>query len=92
MPMQGLTAASLKKHPALIPLFACVAAGCAWSAFYISRLMRGPDVRWFNKSKGTTSNSEIADPTWQMKFYSPVLDYKSIKYPEERPRIEEFYK
>jgi len=90
--MQGLTLASLKKHPALIPLFACVGAGCVWSAYYIGRLCtRNPDVQWFGKGNGVTlSNSKYYG--YQYKFYSPIVDYSKLKHPEERPPIESWTK
>jgi NADH dehydrogenase (ubiquinone) 1 alpha subcomplex subunit 4 len=86
MPMAGLSAASLKKHPALIPLFVCVGAGVAWATYYVFRLStRNPDVAWKNK------NGDISNTRWsindQYKFYSINTDYKNLKFPEERPKI-----
>ncbi|XP_059151228.1 cytochrome c oxidase subunit NDUFA4-like [Physella acuta] len=86
MPMKGLTLASLKHHPSLVPLFVCVGAGMAWAGYYIVRLAtRCPDVGWKDKQEG------MANVRWpvnkQYKFYSPNLDYKSLKHPEERPDI-----
>ncbi|KAK0060011.1 cytochrome c oxidase subunit NDUFA4 [Biomphalaria pfeifferi] len=86
MPMAGLSMASLKKHPSLIPLFVCVGGGMLWAAYYTLRLAtRNPDVGWKNKSE------EMSNTRWpvnqQYKFFSPVVDYKTLKHPEERPEL-----
>ncbi|CAL1536753.1 unnamed protein product [Lymnaea stagnalis] len=86
MTMPGLTVASLKKHPSLIPLFVCVGGGMAWAAYYIYRLAaKSPDVGWKDKHEG------MANLRWpvnkQYKFYAPNIDYSSLKKPEERPDI-----
>ncbi|KAH9523869.1 NADH dehydrogenase 1 alpha subcomplex subunit 4 ndufa4 [Bulinus truncatus] len=70
----------------LIPLYVCVGGGMAWAAFYIFRLAtRSPDVGWKNKGE------EMANLRWpvnqQYKFYSPNIDYKKLKHPEERPEL-----
>ena len=79
MVMAGMTWASLKKNPALIPLYVCTAVGMAWSAFYTLRLAtKNPDVTWSRKN-----NPE----PWQeyrnkqYKFYSPIRDYSNIESP-----------
>ncbi|CAG5131831.1 unnamed protein product [Candidula unifasciata] len=86
MPMAGLTASSLKKHPALLPLFACVGAGVAWASYYIWRLAtQSPDVGWRAK------DGDMPNTRWpankQYKFYSPNVDYKKLEVPEEKPKI-----
>ncbi|BFZ06480.1 hypothetical protein BsWGS_09519 [Bradybaena similaris] len=86
MPMAGLTASSLKKHPALLPLFACVGAGVAWAAFYIYRLStKCPDVGWKDKGEGMPNTRWPANR--QYKFYSPNVDYKALSEPDEKPKI-----
>merc|ERR1712142_755574 len=75
--MQGLTFASLKRHPALIPLYVCLGAGVGMSAFYTLRLAtRNPDVSW-----NRTGNPEPqqAYMNKQYKFYSPIRDYSTYK-------------
>ncbi|XP_005104101.1 cytochrome c oxidase subunit NDUFA4-like [Aplysia californica] len=86
MPMAGLTMASLKKHPSLVPLFVCVGGGMAWAAYYIGRLsLRSPDVGWSQKHEG------MANTRWpvnkQYKFYSPIRDYSKLENPKERPQL-----
>ncbi|XP_043465481.1 cytochrome c oxidase subunit NDUFA4 [Leptopilina heterotoma] len=45
--MQGLSLKSIKKHPALIPLYVVFAAGCLTSGAYLIRLaVKNPDVSW----------------------------------------------
>ncbi|XP_014217017.1 cytochrome c oxidase subunit NDUFA4 [Copidosoma floridanum] len=69
MVMQGLTASSLKKNPALIPLFICLGVGMAGAVFYTIRLAaRCPDVSW-NKKKNPEPWEYWADK--QYKFYRP---------------------
>merc|ERR1712154_170088 len=85
--MQGLTLSSLKKHPALIPLFACVGGGCLWAGYYTLRLaIRNPDVQWFGKN-GDLPNVK-REWTKQYKFLAPKVDYSKLQAPEERPPIE----
>ncbi|XP_064644629.1 cytochrome c oxidase subunit NDUFA4-like [Lineus longissimus] len=85
--MQGLSLKSLKKHPALIPLYFCVGVGVCGAAFYTTRLAtRCPDVSW-DKKKNPYPWQKLGE-TGQYKFYSPVRDYKKLKYPSERPDIE----
>uniref|UniRef100_A0A8W7PQ96 NADH dehydrogenase [ubiquinone] 1 alpha subcomplex subunit 4 n=1 Tax=Anopheles coluzzii TaxID=1518534 RepID=A0A8W7PQ96_ANOCL len=49
--MQGLTMASLKKNPALIPLYVCIAMGSAGAVFYTLRLaLKSPEVTWSRKN------------------------------------------
>ncbi|CAH1112957.1 unnamed protein product [Psylliodes chrysocephalus] len=76
--MQGMSIKSLTKHKALIPLYFCVALGCAGAAFYTARLaFRNPDVQW-NRS-GDISNEEFRQK--QYKFYSPNVDYSKMESP-----------
>uniref|UniRef100_A0A182VXQ4 NADH dehydrogenase [ubiquinone] 1 alpha subcomplex subunit 4 n=1 Tax=Anopheles minimus TaxID=112268 RepID=A0A182VXQ4_9DIPT len=77
--MQGLTMASLKKNPALIPLYVCIALGSAGAVFYTLRLaLRSPEVTWSRKN-----NPEPWEEyrNKQHKFYSPVRDYSNIHSP-----------
>lgn len=84
--MKGLTAASLRSHPSLIPLFVCVGAGAAGAAFYVGRLAtRNLDVKW-NKSKADYPWNQTG-PSYQYKFYSPKRDYSREKFPDERPDV-----
>ncbi|XP_032681255.1 cytochrome c oxidase subunit NDUFA4 [Odontomachus brunneus] len=77
--MQGLSLSSMKKHPALIPLYVCIACGGALAAFYTLRLAtRSPDVSWFNKKEAEPWNDYS---TKQYKFLSPVRDYSKEKSP-----------
>merc|ERR1712002_131222 len=78
--MQGLTLASLKRHPALIPLYVCLGAGVAWSAFYTVRLAtRNPDVSWNRSANDGQPQAEYAEK--QYKFYSPIRDYSTYRAP-----------
>ncbi|XP_037029251.1 cytochrome c oxidase subunit NDUFA4 [Bradysia coprophila] len=75
--MQGMSIASLKKHPALIPLYVCTAVGMAGALYYTIRLAtRNPDVAW-DRSK--LSNEAYRNK--QYKFYSPIRDYSNIDSP-----------
>uniref|UniRef100_D1FPZ1 NADH dehydrogenase n=1 Tax=Simulium nigrimanum TaxID=683695 RepID=D1FPZ1_SIMNI len=72
--MQGLSMASLKKNPALIPLYVCTAVGMFGAAFYIWRLAaRSPEVTW-SRVNNPEPWEEYRDGK-QHKFYSPVRDY-----------------
>ncbi|XP_037090366.1 NADH dehydrogenase [ubiquinone] 1 alpha subcomplex subunit 4-like 2 [Pollicipes pollicipes] len=64
--MQGLSATSLKRHPALVPLFGALGFGVALATFYTIRLAtRNPDVSWRR-----TSNPEPWEEyrNYQYKF------------------------
>ncbi|XP_076030339.1 NADH dehydrogenase (ubiquinone) MLRQ subunit [Oratosquilla oratoria] len=77
--MQGLSFASLKRHPALIPLYVCVGAGVVASGLYTFRLAaKNPDVSW-NRSSNPEPNQAYAGK--QYKFYSPIRDYSTLKSP-----------
>uniref|UniRef100_A0A6M2DK57 Putative cytochrome c oxidase subunit ndufa4 mori n=1 Tax=Xenopsylla cheopis TaxID=163159 RepID=A0A6M2DK57_XENCH len=77
--MQGLSLASLKKHPALIPLYVIVGAGAFGAAYYVFRLAtRNPDVTWNRKSNPEPWE---AYRNKQYKFYSPVRDYTKEESP-----------
>ncbi|XP_055373880.1 cytochrome c oxidase subunit NDUFA4 [Condylostylus longicornis] len=83
--MQGIGLNSLKKNPALIPLYVCVGAGAIGAVYYTLRLAtRNPDVTWSRKN-----NPE----PWQhyrdkqYKFYSPIRDYSKTESPA--PKYEE---
>uniref|UniRef100_A0A336N6T2 CSON007821 protein n=1 Tax=Culicoides sonorensis TaxID=179676 RepID=A0A336N6T2_CULSO len=77
--MQGASLSSLKKHPALIPLYVCVGAGCLMSALYVLRLAtRNPDVTWSRKNN-PEPNEEYRNK--QYKFYSPNVDYSKLESP-----------
>ncbi|XP_055613561.1 cytochrome c oxidase subunit NDUFA4-like [Uranotaenia lowii] len=77
--LQGMSMASLKKNPALIPLYACIAVGSFAAVFYTLRLaISSPEVTW-----NRTSNPEPweAYRNKQHKFMSPVRDYSKIESP-----------
>ncbi|KAK4881695.1 hypothetical protein RN001_005014 [Aquatica leii] len=77
--MQGLSLSSLKKHRALIPLYAIVGLGCVGAAFYTARLaLRNPDVAWVNKAEGASNEAYRSK---QYKFYSPNVDYSNMESP-----------
>ncbi|XP_055908504.1 cytochrome c oxidase subunit NDUFA4 [Eupeodes corollae] len=77
--MQGIGWASLKKNPALLPLYFCVGVGALGATFYIFRLAtRNPDVTW-NRSSNPEPWEEYR--TKQYKFYSPIRDYSKIESP-----------
>jgi len=83
--MQGLTLASLKKHPALIPLYAACGFGVVLSVFYTTRLAtRNPDVSW---NRSGNPQPQLAYDHKQYKFFSPVRDYSTYK--TGRPNFEE---
>uniref|UniRef100_A0A7R9I9U9 NADH dehydrogenase [ubiquinone] 1 alpha subcomplex subunit 4 n=1 Tax=Timema tahoe TaxID=61484 RepID=A0A7R9I9U9_9NEOP len=82
--MQGLSFSSLKRHPALIPLYICVGAGVFGAAFYIVRLAtKSPEVTWDRKNNPEPWN-EYANK--QHKFYSPIRDYSNIESPAPKYR------
>lgn len=75
--MQGMSFKTLKKHPALIPLYVCVGIGAAGAIFYsIRSVTRNPDVAW--KGDQLPNN---AYRNKQYKFYSPTRDYTNIDSP-----------
>ncbi|KAL3837534.1 hypothetical protein ACJMK2_022883 [Sinanodonta woodiana] len=79
--MAGLTAASLKKHPSLIPLYFFVGSGCLAAGLYTLRLcVSTPDVSFHCKL--------IFSLFLLFQFYSPIRDYSKEKFPEERPKID----
>ncbi|EZA48285.1 hypothetical protein DMN91_003266 [Ooceraea biroi] len=66
--MQGLNLSSLKKNPALVPLYFCMGLGGAAAALYLLRLaLRSPDVSWRNKKEAEPWN-DYKDK--QYKFYT----------------------
>lgn len=77
--MKGMSFKSIKKNPALIPLYVTTAVGLSWAAFYILRqATRNPDVTW-NRKTNPEPWQEYHNK--QYKFYSPVRDYKNIESP-----------
>lgn len=75
--MQGMTFATLMKHPALIPLYVCTLAGTCGATFYALRLAtRSPDVTW-SRTRNPEPNQEYHDK--QYKFYSPIRDYSKTE-------------
>lgn len=84
--MQGLSLSSIKKNPALIPLYVCVAAGAIGAGYYILRLAtRNPDVTW-NRTTNPEPWQHYKDK--QYKFYSPVRDYSKTK--SEAPEFQNY--
>ncbi|KAM8703138.1 hypothetical protein ACLKA7_007849 [Drosophila subpalustris] len=83
--MQGLGLQSLKKNPALIPLYVCVAAGAVGAVYYMARLAtRNPDVTW-NRTSNPEPWQEYKNK--QYKFYSPIRDYSKTE--SAAPKFEE---
>ncbi|XP_018354800.1 PREDICTED: cytochrome c oxidase subunit NDUFA4 [Trachymyrmex septentrionalis] len=79
MKMQGLSFTSMKKHPALLPLYFCVGLGGLGAAFYILRLAsRCPDVSWLNKKESEPWNVYTAK---QYKFYTTKGETSDSKSP-----------
>ncbi|CAG9807869.1 cytochrome c oxidase subunit NDUFA4 [Chironomus tepperi] len=79
MTMQGLSMASIKKNPALLPLYVCIVAGMAGAGYYLLRLAtRSPEVTWSHKN-----NPEPWEHyrNKQYKFYSPIRDYSKTESP-----------
>ncbi|XP_026474351.1 cytochrome c oxidase subunit NDUFA4-like [Ctenocephalides felis] len=77
--MQGLSLSSLKRHPALIPLYFFTGLGAFGAAFYVFRLAtKNPDVTWNRK---TNPEPWEAYRNKQYKFYSPVRDYSKEECP-----------
>ncbi|XP_015430780.1 PREDICTED: cytochrome c oxidase subunit NDUFA4 [Dufourea novaeangliae] len=75
--MQGLTIASLKKNPMLLPLFLCIGVGAVGSSLYLMRLaFRDPDVTWFTKKNPEPWN-EYKDKDY--KFMN--VHHKNMKSP-----------
>ncbi|KAK3584409.1 hypothetical protein CHS0354_023251 [Potamilus streckersoni] len=85
--MKGLTIASIKKHPSLIPLFFFVGSGCLFAGLYTLRLcLYSPDVSIDRKNNPFPYLKW--DPTHQYKLYSPIRDYSKEEFPKERPKID----
>jgi len=83
----GLTVASLKKHPSLIPLHATIAFGACLATVYIARLcIKTPDVS-FNRFTNQQPWMNWA-PSRQYKFYSPNIDYASLEANPHKPKME----
>ncbi|KAK4292985.1 hypothetical protein Pmani_016262 [Petrolisthes manimaculis] len=75
--MQGLSIASLKRHPALIPLYVFLGAGVAMSALYTFRLAtKNPDVSW---NRDTNPEPQRAYTNKRYKFMDtrPEGNYES---------------
>uniref|UniRef100_U5ES15 Putative nadh dehydrogenase n=1 Tax=Corethrella appendiculata TaxID=1370023 RepID=U5ES15_9DIPT len=78
--MQGMGLESIKKNPALIPLYVCVGLGMVGAALYTLRLAtRNPDVSW--SKKGNPEPWE-AYREKQYKFYTTreKMESKAPKY------------
>ncbi|CAD5122127.1 DgyrCDS10575 [Dimorphilus gyrociliatus] len=84
--MPGLTANSLKKHPALIPLLVAIGGGAIGAFGYLTRLaLKNPDVSWDHKNNMQPWTK--MKPTDQYKFYSPNIQYDKLAPPSDRPEI-----
>lgn len=85
MPMQGLTAKSLRHHKALQPLFVIIGAGMVFVAAYCARLAsKTTDVNW-SKQKDQTSLYNYYDNR-QFKMFNPLgIDYNNTS---QRPKYE----
>ncbi|KAL0106636.1 hypothetical protein PUN28_015293 [Cardiocondyla obscurior] len=79
MKMQGLSLTSLKKHPALYPLYFCIGLGGCGALWYTLRLATGnPDVSWLNKKEAEPWN-DYKDKRY--KFYATKDEFKNVKSP-----------
>uniref|UniRef100_C6ZQT7 Putative NADH:ubiquinone dehydrogenase n=1 Tax=Ochlerotatus triseriatus TaxID=7162 RepID=C6ZQT7_OCHTR len=77
--MQGMSLASIKKNPALIPLYVCVGLGAVGAVFYTARLaLSSPEVTW-NRKTNPEPWEEYRNK--QHKFYSPIRDYSKTESP-----------
>ncbi|XP_018314441.1 cytochrome c oxidase subunit NDUFA4 [Mycetomoellerius zeteki] len=77
MKMQGMSLTSVKKHPALLPLYFCLGLGACGAAYYVYRLAaHSPDVSWLNKKESEPWN---AYKTKQYKFYATKDEISSAK-------------
>lgn len=75
--MPGLTWASLKKNPMLIPLFFCIGGGALGATLYSLRLaLKSPEVTWFPK-KNTEPWNEYRDKTYKFVKVQDSLPQKS---------------
>jgi len=71
--LSGLTWASMRKHPAIIPMYALMGAGALLAGGYVFRLAtRSPDVSW---NKRTNPEPWQAYENKQYKFLSSGRDY-----------------
>ncbi|XP_011699107.1 PREDICTED: cytochrome c oxidase subunit NDUFA4-like [Wasmannia auropunctata] len=79
MKMQGLSLASVKKHPALYPLYFCIVLGGCGAFLYTLRLAtRSPDVSWLNKKEAEPWNYYKEK---QYKFYATTEEMSNAKSP-----------
>ncbi|XP_012542431.1 cytochrome c oxidase subunit NDUFA4 [Monomorium pharaonis] len=77
MKMQGLSLTSVKKHPALLPLYFCIGLGACGAFLYTLRLAtRNPDVSWLNKKESEPWNY-YKDK--QYKFFATNENYAKAK-------------
>ena len=77
--MSGLSIATIKKNPSLIPLYACLGFGMALAVIYPLRvLLKHPEIK-LAKHKNPEPWNEYADK--QYKLYSVNLDYSKLKSP-----------
>ncbi|KAG7213769.1 hypothetical protein KM043_002992 [Ampulex compressa] len=77
--MQGLSFGSLKKHPALVPLFFCVGFGAMTATLYTLRLaVKSPEVTWMPKTNTEPWNDYKEK---QYKIISSNVDFKKVKSP-----------
>ncbi|CAG7837938.1 unnamed protein product [Allacma fusca] len=71
--LSGMTWTSMKKHTAVIPLYALCAAGAGLAGFYLWRLAaKSPEVTWNRKTNPEPWN---AYENKQYKFLSSGRDY-----------------
>ncbi|XP_024886024.1 NADH dehydrogenase (ubiquinone) MLRQ subunit [Temnothorax americanus] len=79
MKMQGTSLGSIKKNPALLPLYFCIGLGGLGAFLYTLRLAtRSPDVSWLNKKEAEPWNY-YKDK--QYKFYATKDEYSKSKSP-----------
>lgn len=89
--MESLRWRTLKTHPPLVVLLAICGGGCVGAGLYLMRLAtKNPDVIINKKGRdGIHSPWLQYGPTYQHKFYAAKFKYKDLKYPAERPNLEE---
>merc|ERR1712126_171192 len=75
--LAGLSLADMKRHPSLIPLFACLGAGCLWCAVFTFRsAAKHPDVTW---NKWTHADGWEDYRKKNFKFFATAEHKESIK-------------
>ncbi|XP_003706211.1 NADH dehydrogenase (ubiquinone) MLRQ subunit [Megachile rotundata] len=75
--MPGLSWASLKKNPMLIPLFFCLGVGATGATLYTIRLaVKSPEVTW-HPNKNTEPWNDYKDRSYKFIKVQDTLPQKS---------------